>query len=47
MAEEDKEEPPICDVCLGAQGEWISQNGTGPKQTVWVKCKACSGTGRR
>ncbi|MFC3983432.1 hypothetical protein [Streptosporangium jomthongense] len=48
MAENDEsQEPPICGTCLGAQGEWISRNGTGPKQSVWVACKSCKGTGRK
>ncbi|MEV8638815.1 hypothetical protein AB0395_44885 [Streptosporangium sp. NPDC051023] len=46
MATDDEEEPPICGTCLGAQGEWINQNGNGPAQSVWVPCGTCSGSGR-
>lgn len=49
MAKDDTEEPsPICDVCLGAQGEWIYPNGGSPKTArKWVPCGPCKGTGRR
>ncbi|WP_329087708.1 MULTISPECIES: hypothetical protein [unclassified Streptosporangium] len=47
MAEEEHKDPPICGTCLGAGGEWIDRNGSGPKQSVWVACPLCAGTGRR
>lgn len=31
---------------MGAGGEWVDRNGTGPKQSVWVPCRSCDGTGR-
>ncbi len=44
--DDEQEAPPVCGTCMGAGGEWIDQNGNSPKQTVWVTCTACSGTGR-
>ncbi|MGN9783070.1 hypothetical protein ACTMTF_16680 [Nonomuraea sp. ZG12] len=45
MAKSD--EPPICDTCLGAGGEWIEKNGKQESHNEWGSCGACSGTGRR
>lgn len=47
MGKKDDKPPPICGTCLGAGGEYIDRNGSSKKQSVWVPCKACSGTGRR
>ncbi|MEU7458814.1 hypothetical protein [Streptosporangium roseum] len=47
MATDDKKEPPICGTCLSAAGEWVDRNGSSNKQSVWVACTACAGTGRR
>ncbi|MGW0586395.1 hypothetical protein [Streptosporangium sp. NPDC002607] len=46
MAEEE-EGAPIWGICLGAGGEWIDRNGSSKKQSVWVACTSCAGTGRR
>ena len=46
MAKKDDEAPPVCGICLGAGGEWIDRNGDSNKQSVWVSCKTCDGTGR-
>ncbi|MER7126698.1 hypothetical protein [Micrococcus luteus] len=48
MAKDDEELPPICDVCLGAQGEWIYSNGSSKQAAkTWVECATCDGTGRK
>lgn len=47
MGKKDDDGKAICDQCSGNQGEWIDRNGDSKKQSVWVPCKACSGTGRR
>ncbi|MEU1393033.1 MULTISPECIES: hypothetical protein [unclassified Nonomuraea] len=43
----EQEERPVCGTCMGAGGEWIDQNGDSKKQSTWVSCKSCSGTGRK
>ncbi|MEV4366792.1 hypothetical protein AB0J71_06980 [Nonomuraea sp. NPDC049637] len=43
----EQEERPVCGICMGAGGEWINQNGDSRKQSTWVSCESCSGTGRR
>lgn len=45
--DDDKDEKPVCGTCMGAGGEWIDQNGSSKKQSKWVACKSCNGTGRR
>ncbi|WP_165959399.1 hypothetical protein [Nonomuraea longispora] len=47
MAKKKDDPPPICGTCNGAGGEWVDRNGDSKKQSVWVKCTACNGTGRR
>jgi len=45
--DEDDDLPPVCGTCMGAGGEWIDQNGTGRRQSTWICCLGCDGTGRR
>lgn len=42
----DDDEPAVCGTCMGAGGEWIDQNGDSKKQSKWVRCSTCNGTGR-
>ncbi|MEV0145861.1 MULTISPECIES: hypothetical protein [unclassified Nonomuraea] len=46
MSDDQQPESPICGTCLGAGGEWFDRNGTGSKQSTWVSCRTCDGTGR-
>ncbi|WP_176955628.1 hypothetical protein [Sinosporangium album] len=45
------DEPPVCDVCGGAGGDWIEhgdpENGQEAAREVWVPCPPCDGIGRR
>ncbi|GLV50778.1 hypothetical protein TBS_13500 [Thermobispora bispora] len=43
----DYKEKPVCDICLGAGGEWMELNGQRNRERRWVACKRCNGTGRR
>ncbi|MEV3981233.1 MULTISPECIES: hypothetical protein [unclassified Nonomuraea] len=45
--DDEQEERPVCGICMGAGGEWIDRNGDSKKQSTWVSCKSCSGTGRK
>lgn len=46
VAKDDPKQKPICGTCMGAGGEWIDQNGDSKKQSKWVPCRTCAGTGR-
>ncbi|MGW0806810.1 hypothetical protein [Nonomuraea sp. NPDC002799] len=46
MSDDDDEAPPVCGTCLGAQGEWMELNGKQDRQSRWVPCGTCGGSGR-
>jgi DnaJ-class molecular chaperone len=43
--EQPKPPPAKCGSCMGARGQWVTQNGNKPAQQVWVQCGTCNGHG--